>query len=259
MKNILLLAAVFLALSGCGLIQRADEVEEASGEKNLTVMENELARLNSKVEALETKLEVVTNALEKERLKSTQPAIHAQEAPKPIEVDTASQPPARAVQDTHRTMSAVPVKAAAAAPSPAERDFQRGMELFQNGRNLEAAGVFADTARKYDQHPLAAHALYWAGEANARNRQWTLAIENWEEIERAHNRSAYVPDALAGLARAYDAQGNAQKASQYRNLVARAFPNSPVALSALTSSDAPAAAVEDSPAPATTETEEESE
>jgi TolA-binding protein len=115
------------------------------------------------------------------------------------------------------------------------------MELFQSGKNLEAASRFALFAKKYPRHLLASHALYWAGEASARAQQWSIAMENWEELQKAYPRSAYVPEALAGLARAYEKQGNPSKAQMYRSTLMKAFPKSPVALSLNTTAAEPTA------------------
>jgi TolA-binding protein len=112
-----------------------------------------------------------------------------------------------------------------------EKEFRGAMELFQSGRHHEAASRFALIAKKNPQHLLASHALYWAGEAGARAQQWSTATENWEELEAKYPRSAYMPEALAGLSRAYEQQGNTGKARAYRETLVRAFPKSPVAMS----------------------------
>jgi len=114
--------------------------------------------------------------------------------------------------------------------SGAEKEFRSAMELFQSGKNLEAASRFGAFAKKYPRQLLASHALYWAGEASARVQQWSLALENWEELEKVYPRSAYLPETLAGLARAHENQGNPVKAKFYRDSLARAFPKSHVAL-----------------------------
>jgi TolA-binding protein len=97
-------------------------------------------------------------------------------------------------------------------------------------------------AKNHPRHLLASHSLFWAGEANARAREWSLAQENWEELEKAYPRSAYLPDALAGLARAHESQGNSSRAQSYRETLIRAFPKSPVAMSLLMSEEQPTVA-----------------
>jgi TolA-binding protein len=116
------------------------------------------------------------------------------------------------------------------------------MDLFQAGQNLEAASQFALLAKKYPRHLLASHSLYWAGEAGARGSQWELAIQNWQELEKTYPRSAYMPEALAGLARAYEKQGNIGRAKSYKQNLLRAYPKAPVSLALNTGAAASAPA-----------------
>ena len=88
-------------------------------------------------------------------------------------------------------------------------------------------------------------------------QQWSLAMENWEELEKLYPRSAYMPETLAGLARANENQGNPGKAKSYRDALLRGFPKSPTALSLQVSrgAGAPAAVRSHSPAPSAAEEE----
>jgi TolA-binding protein len=241
-----------LLLSSCSLLQRntedlegdssppfdpAESAQTLGGEfssGNAAGMESEVSRLNTRISALETKLEVLTSNIERNQIKRSQPIIEAEPEPNmaaPVEEATAEAP-------------TVELSAAPARPNPppaaprtekpsmgSEREFQSAMEFFQGGKNLEAASKFALFAKKYPRHLMASHALYWAGEASARAQQWSLALENWEELERRYPRSAYLPEALAGIAKANEQQGDPNKARAYRDTLLKAFPKSPVALS----------------------------
>lgn len=248
------LAAVLL--SSCSLLQRnTDEFEDESappfdpaessqtldteGEvmaSSPTSLESEVSRLNTKISALETKLDVLTASVERNQLRKTQPIIEAQSDPQP---NMAVPVEEEVVEESAVQLSSAPsrpaalpvaVKSSSGSSAGIEKEFQAAMELFQSGKNLEAASRFALFAKKNPRHLMASHALYWAGEAGARAQQWSLAMENWEELERLYPRSAYVPEALAGLARAYENQGNPSKAAAYRNTLLRGFPKSPTAL-----------------------------
>lgn len=248
----LLFAGVFL-LSGCSLFQRSSEtnpslpspdtalaVPESEGEALSPQIEGEVAKLNTKVEALETKLDVLTMAFEKLQAKRSQPKITADSS-----WDTSAQPnlaapinelPADTV-DAHQ-----PVKQVSAAPVPPSRgnsaveaNFRKAMIEFQQGHYRNAAQQFAAIAQMEPNHLLSAHALYWSGEAHARIQQWSSAIESWQTIEKNYPTSTYVPETLAGLAKAYEVQGNITKARTYRDTLSRAFPHSPTTLAAATS------------------------
>lgn len=263
MKKAILACILGASLCSCSLLQRHEakpdeeaESEEADadpeaplfrpdGQEDATAgQEAEISRLNTKVAALETKLDVLSAGMERLQARQSQPVIEAEVPPQatlaaPVgDGEVAEQ--ARAV---HVNVSAAPARppqlppaakmSPAEAPqarSGAEKEFRAAMELYQNGQHLEAASRFALMARQYPQHLLAGHALYWAGEASSRAQQWSLAIENWSELEKRYPRSAYLPEALSGLAKAHESQGDATKGRYYRTVLLRAFPKSPVAM-----------------------------
>lgn len=273
-----------LILSSCSLLQRnTEEFEDESAppfdpaESSQTIdtegeepvpaasasIESEVSRLNTKIAALETKLDVLTASVERNQLRRSQPIIEAQAEPQPNMAAPVEEGP---IEEPTVQMSAAPakpaalpaaVKSAGESSAGSEREFQGAMELFQGGKNLEAASRFALFAKKYPRHLLASHALYWAGEASARAQQWSLAMENWEELEKVYPRSAYMPEALAGLARANDNQGNSSKAKAYRDALLRGFPQSPTALSLQVSRPAAISNVVRGHAPAPSAAEEE--
>lgn len=247
MKNALLVCVLSgLVLSSCAMLRRdleeepqgSDQEETAASANTSEAYESEISRLNTKVSALETKLDVLTTNLERIQMQRSQPVIEAESSPQP---NMAAPVTEETEEEEPTQVSAAPVRpvtlpagikgsTAPVSNSGAESQFRSAMQLFQSGKNLEASSQFASIARKYPQHLLASHSLYWAGEASARAQQWSVAIENWQELEKKYPRSAYMPEALAGLARAYETQGNIIKAKSYRDTVQRAFPKSPVIL-----------------------------
>lgn len=270
MKKLLLVSVLSASLCSCSLLQRHDDMEreepgaaaqaEENGDSEGPLFtpngqeinsapaarsaggnEAEVSRLNTKIAALETKVDVLSANLERIQAQKAQPVIQAEpQAHLAAPVSDATE-----IQDQTKTqVSAAPSRpsrvatvaheseepAAKTSTTAAEREFRVGMQLFQNGQNLEAASRFALMAKKFPHHLLAAHALYWAGEAASRGQQWAIAVDNWSELEKHYPRSAYMPEALAGLAKAHEAQGEAAKAKLYRTLLARSFPKSPVAM-----------------------------
>lgn len=209
-------------------------------------VDSQVAQLNTKIAALETKVDVLTASLERVQAERAQPVIHADTSPQPTmaaPVELSAEAPVQIEEPAQTHISAAPARPApvpvkikapaernSAAASGAEKEFRGAMQLFQNGQNLEAASRFALVAKKYPNHLLAGHALYWAGEAAARGQQMGLAGDNWAELEKRYPRSAYLPEALAGLAKAHEAQGDTAKAAHYRSLLLKSFPKSPVAL-----------------------------
>ena len=240
-------------LNSCSLLQRSSPAPEQegpeapfAGEVNAVTpvadltpsYEAEISRMSTKIAALETKVDVLTANLEKAQMRNAQPVIEGGARPSPrlaAPVEDLDDAAFEAAQ-----VSAAPVRAAAlpseskvpdAPTSAVEKDFRAAMDLFQAGQNLEASSQFALFSKKNPRHLLASHALYWAGEAAARGQQWSLAVQNWQELEKTYPRSAYLPDALAGLARAYEKQGDIARAKGYKDTLLRTFPKSPVAIS----------------------------
>ncbi len=207
--------------------------------------EAEISRLQTKVAALETKVDVLTASLEKVQMLRSQPVIEAASPEPNLAAPVASS--ASGVEENHMEVDGPVVSSAPSRPfqtnvvarsdSPAqsgvgaEREFRSAMDLFQSGKNMEASVKFTMMAKKFPRHLLAGHALYWAGESAARAKQWSVAMENWEAVEKNYPRSTYVPETLVGLAKAYETQGDANKALYYRELVRKSFPQSPVVLS----------------------------
>jgi len=245
-----LLAAALL--NSCSLLQR--EPEEApmpirngveapfaaevngQGEANLATApvseqapsyEAELSRMSTKLAALETKVDVLTANLERANLKNSQPVIESTHSAAPLSSGVEDE---SALAPAHVTTLPVALKNSDAPSSAVEKDFRAAMDLFQAGKNLEASSQFALVAKKYPRHLLASHSLYWAGEAGARGSQWELAIQNWQDLEKTYPRSAYMPEALAGLARAYEKQGDIKRAKTYKESLLRSFPKAPVSL-----------------------------
>ncbi len=200
--------------------------------------EQEIAQLNSKVEALETKIEVIREEMRRMQIRGIQPKLQAEPSP---QTATATIRSAGKVRDTTNIASAAHTKAPVALPisiikqkpktiERVERDFQNAMKLLREGDNQESANMFYSLAKTNPDHALSSHALFWAGEAGARARNWKISIRHWTKIEREYPRSNYMPEVLAGLSRAYAASGNLSMAKKYRETLVQAFPDSPATL-----------------------------
>ena len=234
MKKVLIICVFSLILTSCSLFQRHNDLE-ANESKAAAPQpwEGEVARLSTKVSALETKLDVISSNLDRIQMQRSQPIIEASNQPQtsiaaPVEVPeqpqvSASPERPQALPDSVRHISTQ-------GNLEVEKEFRANMELFQKGKNLESSNGFSQLAKSYPTHLLASHSLYWAGEAAVRGEQLSLAIENWEELEKNYPRSAYLPDTLSGLSQAYRSQGNLAKAKEYRIALEKAFPKSPAAL-----------------------------
>jgi TolA-binding protein len=204
--------------------------------ENNPAPEHDVASLQTKMAALETRIEVLSANLEKLQLQRSQPIIEARAAPETNLAAPVSEQ-FNSSGATSNSVSAAPLRSrpmalaqSTALTEGAEAEFGGAMEKFQRGLYSDAGTAFGNLAQTYPGHLLAAHSLYWAGESGARLNQWQTSIQHWENLQSLYPRSTYSADSLVGLGRAYEALGNEAKASSYRNLALRRFPQSPVSL-----------------------------
>jgi TolA-binding protein len=210
-------------------------------------MENEIARLNTKVEALETKLASLDSRASEEAVRSAQPKLsavassddpHANESlsndqdPEAMESGNVSSrlatklPPVTkmAAESSSSLIAGEEMDSSPTISGSVEKDFQASMRFFENGNYKEAANRFFAVSKEYKNHILASHALYWAGESAAKAKNWKIAISHFSNLETNYPRSVYMADALAGLANAYSASANPTKARHYQQVTTSAFP-----------------------------------
>ena len=81
----------------------------------------------------------------------------------------------------------------------------------------------------YPQGRFVANAHYWKGQAYLYLNRYSEAVDSYEVIGDQHQNSAKLPDALYGLALAYEGMGNITEARRLLNDIRRRFPNTGVA------------------------------
>ena len=203
--------------------------------------------LITKVAALETKLDVMAANMERLQAQKSQPIIQAEPAhpqahlaapvsenaeisdEAPAQVSAAPSRPARFPTITKNFESETPIKSGSTHRGrkriqsgydvvPKWPEFGCGFALCFNGEEVSAPHArlaFPSTGRA---RPLPVR--------NSGRSRWRTG-RSWKSATRVRPTC---PKPLSGLARAYDATGDATKAKYYRTVLARAFPKSPVAL-----------------------------
>lgn len=81
----------------------------------------------------------------------------------------------------------------------------------------------------YPEGRFVTNAHYWKGQAYLYLNRYTEAVESYEEIVNQGQESAKLPDAMYGLALAYEGMGNIAQARILLNDIKRKFPNTGVA------------------------------
>ena len=91
----------------------------------------------------------------------------------------------------------------ASAPGDAaseQRTYDAALDQFKSGNYSAAAASFQAFVRSYPRSPLAASALYWAGNANYAQKDFRGAISTQRQLLAAYPDSQKVPDALLNIA-----------------------------------------------------------
>ncbi|MEX0963340.1 MAG: tol-pal system protein YbgF [Pseudohongiellaceae bacterium] len=81
----------------------------------------------------------------------------------------------------------------------------------------------------YPQGRFVSNAHYWKGQAYLYLNRYNEAVESYEMIINQQQESAKLPDAMYGLALAYEGMGNNSQARRLLNDIRRRFPNTGVA------------------------------
>lgn len=272
-KSLVAILGITILNTSCSFLERHEEpVTDAPVTTTPSIsrprIATELSKMETKIAALETKVEVLSASLERAQLQRAQSTAEAKfqadgpqnslsapvsEAPLPTRVSAApaslndmettangsignnplDTPKSLSLPSIHTNNMSISSLGSIGSSKSVEGEFRAAMEVFQMGSFSDASSKFRAISTRYASHPLASHALYWSGESNARAEQWTAAVEDWAKLEKSFSRSAYIPDALAGLSKAYAKLGETEKATNYKDLLLTSFPNAPAAMGLL--------------------------
>jgi len=115
------------------------------------------------------------------------------------------------------------------AERPDRAQYERLLALFRNG-DLEGARVgFTAFLSEYPNSDLAPNARYWQGEAYYGEKDYSKAIEAYDQVEMNYPRSEKVPAAILKKGYAYLALKDKKRASSAFKQVVSLYPKSPEA------------------------------
>ncbi len=229
-------------------------VQELEGVTPAVNLEEEIVHLSSKVSSLETKLEVLTESLRILKGRDGQPKIVAQEMSQemvqemeignseeemPMRRDFIIQKVSTVDRNMSRKTSKETMQEAAVEDdlslSPIEKEFQQAKILYDARKYERASLGFIDFVERHKDHGLASSALYWAGKSSMADKDWLSAIVHWSKLEKEFPKALQMPEALAGLSKAYGVSFNVSQSHHYRKLLLRSFPDSPTTLDFISS------------------------
>lgn len=221
---------------------RMIRIEKIVNNQSLIELANQLDQLRSETAALRGDIEQLRHdtdgaaSRQKElyvdvdkRLQSLEQAERgAAFAPSP---QTPSSPPASSAPPP-RSATAAAGGAVASAPKPGVSDkqaYQTAFDLLQARKYDEAAKAFTQFLSGYASSPLADNAQYWLAQSHYVQRQFNVALPEFQKVIDKYPQSSKLPDALLKVGYCQSELGNKSAARTALQEVKRQFPDTTAA------------------------------
>ncbi len=111
----------------------------------------------------------------------------------------------------------------------AVESYRKSMILFQGQTYPEAILSFSDFMEKFPDHILAGSAQFYIGESYLKQKEYKLAIQEFQRVLSSYDRSSHIADTLHEIASAEDSLKQTREAAGHRQLLTSLFPHSPAA------------------------------
>jgi tol-pal system protein YbgF len=221
---------------------RMIRIEKIVNNQSLIELANQLDQLRSETAALRGDIEQLRHdtdgaaSRQKElyvdvdkRLQSLEQAERgAAFAPPP---QPPSSPPASSASPP-RSATAAAGGAVASAPKPGVSDkqaYQTAFDLLQARKYDEAAKAFTQFLSGYSSSPLADNAQYWLAQSHYVQRQFNVALPEFQKVIDKYPQSSKLPDALLKIGYCQSELGNKSAARTALQQVMRQFPDTTAA------------------------------
>jgi tol-pal system protein YbgF len=123
-----------------------------------------------------------------------------------------------------------PAAAVPAVDQQQERaDYERAFNLLKEGRYGLAVAAFKTFVQNYPRGRFADNAQYWLGEANYVQRNFEVALSEFDEVVKNHPASPKRADALLKMGYTYQELGQEDNARMSLNNVLMNYPNTTAA------------------------------
>jgi len=222
---------------------RMIRIEKIVNNQSLIELANQLDQLRSETAALRGDIEQLKHdtdgaaSRQKElyvdvdkRLQSLEQAERgAALAPPPL--TSPSLPPASS-SPPPRSAAAAAGGAAAAAPKPGVSDkqaYQTAFDLLQARKYDEAAKAFTQFLSGYASSPLADNAQYWLAQSHYVQRQFNVALPEFQKVVDKYPQSSKLADALLKVGYCQSELGNKSGARSALQQVMKQFPDTTAA------------------------------
>lgn len=133
-------------------------------------------------------------------------------------------------------------------------NYRKAFILYQAKKYADAILAFSSFLERYADHPFAGSAQFYIGDCYLEQGEPKLALQEFQRVLTAYDRSAHIPLTLEKMAQAEDRMKNRESGAKYRQLLLTLFPMSPAA-SALGAAPQSSSQQNEAIAPATAESE----
>ncbi len=223
-------------------------IEKIVNNQSLIELANQLEQLRSETTALRGDIEQLRHDTDSaasrqrelyvdvdKRLQSLEQAERgASLAPPPTLPAPSSAPAASAPASAPppRTPPTSAPAAVAAAPKPGVSDkqaYQAAFDLLQARKYDEAAKAFTQFLSGYASSPLADNAQYWLAQSHYVQRQFNVALPEFQKVVDKYPQSSKLPDALLKVGYCQSELGNKNAARTALQQVMKQFPDTTAA------------------------------
>lgn len=218
-KSAFIIVPGILLAGGCSTVGKALDPDrgEDDRQKILSGIEMRLQVLEAKINSMADKLD------------ATQNSVNSLTSDSKATLTETGRHPADGVGIS------VPVPLAANDPEggfindEAIQTFRKAMILFDGQKYPEAILAFSDFIEKYPNHALAGSGQYYIAESYFKQKEYKLALQEYQHLFNSYDRNTHISDALKQSAIAADSINDTESAARHRQILSSVFPSSPAA------------------------------
>lgn len=220
---ILLVLASLFTIDGCAsLKQREDKL--STMELQVADVQQTQAGLNVRLDELNNKLFVLEDRI-KENTREIQDIKSLAIPIPPGDLKVVR------VAPQEKTVAKSVVREEEASPMPKNPDelYQAGYTLFAEGKMGKARMVFDEFLKSFPKHPLSDNARYWLGEIYYTEKNFPLALKEFQRVVDDYPEENKAPDALLKISLTYIELAEHEKARDTLKKLIGDYPSSEAA------------------------------
>ncbi|MEN9723604.1 MAG: tol-pal system protein YbgF [Pseudomonadota bacterium] len=215
-----LYTGIALALSACA------SAPKHQPEELVQELRDQVSGLTARLEGME--LRVTTLQEELRASKTALETVSRQTKEKPASTDVLPPVTASIGKEVEPTQAPSDPQAHFASDS-ATVAYRNAMVLFDSKKYPESMLAFTAFLDQYADHPWAGSAQFYIGQSYFFQKEYRLALQEYQRVITSYDRSPHVADALKQMAICEDELKMQGAAAQHRQLLSSLFPSSPAA------------------------------